>query len=315
MARPWRIQFEGAVYHISSRGNNQQYIFLDDRDKRYFLELLKRVCEHYHFQIFAFCLMSNHYHLFLRTFQANLSDGMHWLNTSYSNYFNWRHSRSGHLFQGRFKAVLILEEAHYLHLSMYLHLNPVRAAMVRDPAEYSWSSFRDYTSLKPRFSWLSREEIISHYGATKTEQLRRYRQECLALADTTPSFVEELKSKVIIGSASEVEELVKKYKPAGQPKTVPDYGRSTKELLNVDRELEMVAKVFKIKVEDLYGQHKNFSAKQAAYYHLVENRKMKISEVGRLFEVSPAGVYLGIKRLRERMLRDNRLQKQIKLIS
>ena len=173
MSRPWRIQYEDAVYHISVRGNNRQAIFLDDEDRSHFLGLLPRAIERFRLQIFAFCLMDNHYHLFLRTPKANLSQAMHWVNGTYTGYFNWRHQRDGHLLKGRYKSVLVTDETHYLHLSMYVHLNPVRAGMVEDPAQYQWSSFTDYIAIKPRFNWISRDEILDNYGGRLTRH-RRY---------------------------------------------------------------------------------------------------------------------------------------------
>ena len=169
MARPWRIQYEGAVYHVAARGNNRHEIFLDDSDKEYFLNLLARAAARFELRIFAFCLMTNHYHLFLQTETANLSAAMHWLNCAYTVYFNRRHKRIGHLLQGRFKSVLVIDEIHWLHLSMYIHLNPVRAKIVEDPAEYPWSSFRDYTSAKSRFDWLDRDLILENYGLPNSD--------------------------------------------------------------------------------------------------------------------------------------------------
>ena len=143
MARPWRIQYPDAIYHVTSRGNNRQEIFLEDEDRRLFLDTLAAVISRFNLHLFAFCLMSNHFHLFLRTPQANLSRAMQWLIGTYTRRFLGRHRRGGHLFQGRFKAALVADEGHWLNLSLYLHLNPVRAGLVEDPAGYEWARFRD----------------------------------------------------------------------------------------------------------------------------------------------------------------------------
>lgn len=154
MARPWRIQYPDEAYHVVQRGNNRQDIFGHNEDREDFLELLGECAERFRLHIFAFCLMTNHYHLFLRPPEANLAPAMHWVNVTYSIHFLHRHKRSGHLFQGRYKAVLVLGDEHWQVLSFYLHLNPVRTKMVEKLGDYAWSSFRDYTRARSRFKWL-----------------------------------------------------------------------------------------------------------------------------------------------------------------
>ncbi len=142
MARPLRIEFAGAVYHVTSRGNGRQRIFLDDQENRKFLELLGKTIEHFHWACHAFCLMVNHYHLLIETPEANLSKGMHHLNASFCQAHNKRHDTVGHLFQGRFKSIVVDRESYLLELARYVVLNPVRAGMVARPEEWPWSSYR-----------------------------------------------------------------------------------------------------------------------------------------------------------------------------
>jgi REP element-mobilizing transposase RayT len=312
MARPWRIQFENAVYHITTRGNNWQNIFLDDGDRVIFLKLLDRAITRFKLEVFAFSLMSNHYHLFLRTPEANLSPAMHWLNGTYTVYFNFKHKRIGHLFQGRFKSVLVLDDAHWLHLSMYVHLNPVRAGMVQDPARYKWSSFADYIGLKPRFAWLQRDEILSRYGSSRIARLRNYRKECLELAGFKPPFVEQLKRGITIGPAALKEELLKKYRPVGKAGEVPEYARTARESVNPGRELRRVAKAFGVKPERLKNRARNFPARQAAYYHLVEHCGMSMKEAAGLMGVSPKAISIGISRFAQGLDQDRTLQVRMK---
>ena len=139
MARPWRIQYEGAIYHVASRGNGRQALFLEDADRQDFLKLLAQAQDRFHLHLFAFCLMTNHYHLLLRTPDANLSDALKWLNTTFASQFMLRYRRGGHIFQGRFKSVLVEDDTYWQHLSFYIHLNPVRAGIVEEPQEYPWS--------------------------------------------------------------------------------------------------------------------------------------------------------------------------------
>jgi putative transposase len=142
MARPLRIEYDGAVYHITSRGNARKPIFKDDDDRSRFLELLRQVNDRYNGLCHAYCLMSNHYHLVIETPDGNLSKGMRQLNGVYTQSFNRKHRRVGHIFQGRYKAILIDKESHLLEVCRYVVLNPARARLVSDPEAWQWSSYR-----------------------------------------------------------------------------------------------------------------------------------------------------------------------------
>jgi REP element-mobilizing transposase RayT len=149
MARPLRLEFAGALYHVTSRGDGQEDIYGGDEDRRAFLDVLAAVCRRFNWLIHAHCLMSNHYHLLVETPDANLSKGMRQLNGVYTQRFNQTHQRVGHVFQGRYKAILVQKEAYLLELARYVVLNPVRARMVRTPEEWPWSSYRAATGTVP----------------------------------------------------------------------------------------------------------------------------------------------------------------------
>jgi putative transposase len=174
VARQLRIEYPGAFYHITSRGNQKQPVFLSPWDKARFLDQIKEVHEKYDFRIHAYCLMENHYHLMLETRQPNLSRGMHFLNTAYSVYFNNRHKRVGHLFQGRFKGILIEAETYAQELSRYIHLNPVRAGISRSPESYPWSSFREYLGKRKPPAWLETQIVLSFFGKDPEISRRDY---------------------------------------------------------------------------------------------------------------------------------------------
>ena len=144
MARPLRLEYAGALYHVTSRGDGREAIFLADGDRRLFLEVLAGVWSRFNWTVHAYCLMTNHYHVLVETPDANLSKGMRQLNGVYTQRFNRTYSRSGHVFQGRYKAILAQKEAYLLELARYVVLNPVRARMVRTTADWPWSSYRDY---------------------------------------------------------------------------------------------------------------------------------------------------------------------------
>ncbi len=165
MSRPLRIEFPGALYHITSRGNDRAAIFLVDSDRRQFLETLGEVVGRCGWRCHAYCLMTNHYHLVVETPRANLSAGMRHVNGLYTQRFNRRHERVGHVFQGRFHAVLIERETHFLELARYVVLNPVRAGIVRRAEDYRWSSLRANLGFEPTPRWLTPDEIVAPFGS------------------------------------------------------------------------------------------------------------------------------------------------------
>ncbi len=160
MARPLRIEFEHALYHVTSRGDRREPICVDDADRVAFLELLDQACERFDAGVLAYCLMGNHYHLVLGTRQANLSALMRHLNGVYTQRFNRRHGKVGHVFQGRFKAILVDREAYLLAVCRYVELNPVRARMVAAPGDWPWSSYRAHTGTAPVPPWLDSAAVL-----------------------------------------------------------------------------------------------------------------------------------------------------------
>lgn len=173
MARPLRIEYPGAIYHVLSRGDRREAIFKDDPDRRLFLDLLGRTCRRTGWQIHAYCLMNNHFHLVAETPRSNLSAGMQWLLGSYTQQFNRRHRLWGHLFGGRYKALLVDGRgADYLRqVCDYVHLNPVRARMLSDKSKvhsYRWSSCAHYlTSKSKRPVWLRIDRLMGEHGLEK----------------------------------------------------------------------------------------------------------------------------------------------------
>jgi putative transposase len=176
MARPLRIEYPGAVYHSTSRGNARQAIFFDDADRRGFLEILARAVDRYNWLCHAYCLMDNHYHLLIETVDPTLSAGMRHLNGVYTQATNRRHVRTGHLLQGRYKAILVEKDAHLLELARYIVLNPVRARMARSSKDWPWSSYRATAGLEPPASFLTTEWVLAQFGGTRSKAQRSYRR-------------------------------------------------------------------------------------------------------------------------------------------
>ena len=176
MVRPLRIEYSGALYHVTSRGDRQEAIYEDDDDRQMFLTLLGEVVTRCQWLCYAYCLMGNHYHLVLETPEGNLAKGMRHLNGVYTQRSNRRHGRVGHLFQGRYKAILVDSEAYLLALSRYVVLNPVRAGMVKTPAAWPWSSFQAMTGHATSPAWLSTDGLLAQFAQRRASARCRYRQ-------------------------------------------------------------------------------------------------------------------------------------------
>ncbi len=175
MARPLRVEYPGAYYHVINRGNASEDIFHSARDREKFLEYLEKAVERFAIIIHTYCLMTNHYHLLIETTQANLSLAMQWLNVSYAAYYNKKRQRSGHLFQGRFKSVLVEADEYLKPLSRYIHLNPVKAGMVNSPGEFFWSSYPAFIGKIKTPDWLETGWLLATFGRNKKEAVDNYK--------------------------------------------------------------------------------------------------------------------------------------------
>jgi putative transposase len=211
MTRPIRIEFSGALYHVTSRGDRGQPIYEDDDDRLSFLQLLGQVVEGWNWICHAYCLMTNHYHLLIETPDGNLSKGMRQLNGVYTQASNRRHSQSGHLFQGRYKAILVNADAYLLELTRYIVLNPVRAGMVDMPNEWEWSSFRAMIGEAPVPDWLAVDGLLAQFASKRTKARQRYRDFVLA-GIGQESIWTGLNRQVFLGDDSFVERMQGKLK-------------------------------------------------------------------------------------------------------
>ena len=174
MTRPVRIEFAGALYHVTSRGDRRESIYEDDADRELFLETAGEVIRRFNWVCHAYCLMTNHYHLVIETPDGNLAKGMRQLNGVYTQATNRRHGRVGHLFQGRYKAIVVDRDSYLLELTRYVVLNPVRAAMVESPVEWRWSSYRDMLGERTPPDWLATDALLAQFSSDRAEAVRRY---------------------------------------------------------------------------------------------------------------------------------------------
>ena len=219
MARQLRLEYPGALYHVTARGNNQQTIFQDDTDRLHFLTVFGREILQQQWRCYAYCLMGNHYHLLLETPEPNLSRGMGRLNGSYTQRFNWRHHRVGHLLQGRFKSLLVERESYLMELCRYVVLNPVRAGMVFAPQEWSWSSYRATVGLGASPPWLDLGGVLGLFDAD-TDRARHAYQQFVADGIGHPSPWAQITGQIFLGSPA-FRERMAALLPDQRPANVP----------------------------------------------------------------------------------------------
>lgn len=207
MTRPLRIEYPGAIYHLTSRGNEKKAVFKDDQDRINFLNALQHVNKRYHWICHAYCLMGNHYHLLIETPDGNLSQGMRQLNGVYTQIFNKRHRRAGHLFQGRYKSILIQKDGHLLDVCRYVVLNPVRARMVERPEAWKWSSYRATVGREAPSPCLTTDWVLGQFGRKRTNAEQEYRR-FVESGTGGETIWNEVKGQSILGGDDFVEDLI-----------------------------------------------------------------------------------------------------------
>ncbi len=209
MARPLRIEFTSALYHVTSRGDGREDIYLDDADRRQCLSLLGAVTKRFNWVVHAYCLMNNHYHLLVETPDSNLAQGMRHFNGVYTQRFNQRHQRVGHVFQGRYKAILVHKDSYLLELARYIVLNPVRAGMVRSAKDWPWSSYRATAGHTTSTPWLNADWVLSTLAIRKEKARQRYAT-FVAQGKNQPTVWTQLTNQIYLGPDHFVQAMQKK---------------------------------------------------------------------------------------------------------
>lgn len=222
MSRPLRIEYPGAVYHVTSRGNVRSIIYRDNEDRKRFLNVLVSVVERYNWLCYAYCLMDNHYHLVLETPDGNLSAGMRHLNGVYTQQHNRRHQKAGHVFEGRYKAILVDRDSYLLEVCRYVVLNPVRAGMVKAPDEWAWSSYRETSGVTadatPHF--LFTEGVLALFSEGRHEARIQYRL-FVNNGTAAPSPWNRLNGDILLGNDAFVESRKSLLQPSQKIEEIP----------------------------------------------------------------------------------------------
>lgn len=307
MARPLRIEYAGAFYHVTSRGNERKDIFKNDRDREKFQLYVGAAVERYQAKVHVYCLMSNHYHMLLETPIGNLAQIMRHINGSYTTYFNVKRNRNGHLFQGRYKAIVVDKDEYAGELSRYIHLNPVRAQMTERPEDYEWSSYRSYIGLVQKPKWLTEEFILGQFGRDEREGRKNYREFVDAMVGK--EYESPLKSAIaecILGADRFIENIKDLY--LGEKRAdrdVPAIGE-----LKKGPSFDEIRRV----AEQVIGGDERVIRKASLLLsHRYSGRSLK--EIGREYGLSESGVSQASIRFRKALDGNRGLEKKVAKIS
>ena len=219
MARPLRIELAGGLYHVTARGDRREAIYFDEADRLIWLKLLGDVCGRFNWRCHAYCQMTNHYHVVIETPEGNLSRGMRQLNGVYTQYINRRYRRVGHVFQGRYKAVLVEKDSYLLERARYVVLNPVRAGMGNDAIDWPWSSHRTLLGQGTAPDWLETDWLLGQFAQTRRRAIAAYR-DFVRAGVGLESLWNDLRQQIFLGGEDFVEAMQRQL-PQGDLREVP----------------------------------------------------------------------------------------------
>jgi putative transposase len=305
MARPLRIELENGLYHVTGRGNERKTIFRTTTDYQKFKDYLRQAQDKYGLLLHAYTLMANHYHLILETPSPNLSQIMHYVNGSYTTYFNVKRKRAGHLFQGRYKAILVERDRYLMELSRYLHLNPVRAQVVERPEDYAYSSYRSYISPDAE-GMVYRDQILALISDDRERALQKYKQFVEdALGKMADSPLKKVFGGMLLGTNQFRENVLKQLHRENVFKEEISHRKAFR---SADYEfiLERISSYFRIKLKDLLngrGDRRNL-----AVYLLKSSTGLTNRQIGEIFGgISFSAVTRVCERLKEKAKGDKEL--------
>ena len=313
MARQLRVEFENAFYHITSRGNQRDKIFYDAADRERFLKILTRTKERYGFLLHAYALMDNHYHLLMETAKANLSQIMQNINTSYTVYVNRKYQRSGHLLQGRFKGIIVDKDRYLIALSRYIHLNPVRAKLVKRPVDYPWTSYRAFIDQKVENSLVDTEETLSYFSKRRNRAVRGYREFVEADEGKDENPFGKIEAGILLGEGAFKEKVLRLIERMKVDEEIPQTKRLRKRV-SIDAVIKACQLFYGKNRKALVERARGNEGRQVAIYlaKIVSGEKGK--EIGRHFGIKGSAVSDAIKRIEARLDKESQLRRRIEFL-
>ena len=286
MARQLRLEFSGALYHLTARGNAREAIFRDDEDRQTFLRLLGQEIEQQGWRCYAYCLMDNHYHLLIETPEPNLSRGMRRLNQVYTQTYNRRHGRVGHVLQGRYKSIVVDKDSYLLELIRYIVLNPVRAEMVNSAGRWPWSSYRATAGLKRAPKWLAEEEILGLFGHQEKGARQSYKR-FISEGKNQGSPWGQLRGQIFLGDEAFLDRMVRLAR--GQHTANVPKAQTLPSRLDQQGILRHVERVYGVSSDGIFSR-KHAEAYRITAWLLRRAANRSLNDVARLFGVSPSRI-------------------------
>ena len=305
MTRPLRLSFENAFYHITARGNRREDIFYSSRDKEIFLKRLKEMLIKYSMICHAYCLMDNHYHFFIKTNKSNLSQGIHYLNSAYTNWFRNKHQIIGPLFQGRFKSILVDADNYALALSAYIHLNPLRAGIIKQLEDYPWSSYLDYLNLR-KSDMTDPSFILKSIDQDTFKAMSKYR-EYVSENQDMKNPLRESYHHIALGSATFIERVKEKMEHLGRRREIPSTRFLSKH--DVDTIITKMTQALHIERKVIFDKKRGNLNRSLAIYLIKRFTPLSLSKIGELFKMDYSAVSQAAKRLEQKCEVNHEIEK------
>ena len=311
MARPLRIEYEGALYHITARGNERRNIFFSKTDYEKFLHYVAEAKKKFGIKLYAYVLMSNHFHLVVETPAANLSKTMQYINGSYTTYVNIKRRRSGHLFQGRYNAIIIDRENYLLELSRYVHLNPVRANMVQKPEEYLYSSYKSYI-LNNGKSIVDESQILEMISDKKGQAKLQYKRFVEAAVGREPDDPHKnVYGGIILGGTAFIKDTLKTIKAELLQKDEIAHSRKLKTGYGIEEIVDCIARFNKISKEEIV-KNNHRELRKLTIYFIKKNTGATNRQIGEYFGgIQSSAVSKIVERISNELVNNRKLRKVI----
>jgi putative transposase len=313
MARQLRVEFENGFYHITSRGNLRDKIFYNVADREKFLEILGRTKERYGFVLHAYALMDNHYHLLMETPKPNLSQIMQNINTSYTVYINRKYQRSGHLLQGRFKGIIVDKDKYLISVSRYIHLNPVRARLVKRPVDYPWTSYSAFMDQKSETSLVNKEDTLLYFSKRRNRAVKAYREFVEADERKDENPFTAMEAGLLLGTGpfrAKVLGLIERMKVDEEIVQA----KRLRKRISIGAVIKACQSYYGKNRESLVDRVKGSEARQVAIYLTKILTGEKGKEIGRCFGIKGPAVSDAIKRLEGRLEKESQLRETIEFL-
>ena len=315
MARPLRIEYPNACYHVMNRCRKDEIVFREKDDYYFFVDLLQEIGEVWKARTAAYCLMTNHYHLLIQTPDANLSRCMRHINGVYTQYYNRKYHCDGQLFRGRYKSVLVDSDSYLLELVRYIHRNPLEAGLVEDLASYDWSSHKSYLSNAKKWEWLYKEFVLGMFSENSAESKKKYME---FVQKETPEEVNGIFGRKnlpsIIGRDEFIARIKNKFFKTKHHMEVPESKLLAPDMGKIKEE---VCKFYGVEEGELYYSRRGLTnnARDMAIYLSRQLTGSKLTEIGKEFGLNNySTVSTIIERMKDRILKEPKMNKSLELI-